>query len=205
MSHIWMGECHVAHMNKWVLLMSHNSCHTYEWASACFNLSHMSAWVLRFAVNESYHTCEWVNAMSHIWISGCFSCHSIHVTHMNERVLVLISHIWVRECFASRWMSHITHMGEWVPCRIYAWVVVSHVTQFMSHIWLSECLFWSHTYQCEGASFRWEWGMSHTWMRKHQRMCFSYALLIECRSRYEMTAMRTCVDTQCVAVCCSVL
>jgi len=57
--------------------------------------------------------------MSHICMSGCFSCHTIHVTHMIERVLVLISHISVRGCFFSLRMRHVTHMNEEAPENVF--------------------------------------------------------------------------------------
>jgi len=70
MSHMWMSECHVIYMNEWALLMSLNSCHTFEWESVCLHVTmngkvyvihvtHMSAWVLLFAANESCHMYEW--------------------------------------------------------------------------------------------------------------------------------------------------
>ena len=81
----------------------------------------------------------------------------------------------------------------------------SHVAQFMPHIWISECLSSSHKYQCVGASLLCGWVMSHGWTKKHHRICFRCVPVTERRSRDEMTAMWTCVDMQCVAVCCSVL
>jgi len=59
MSHMWMSECHVTYMNEWALLMSLNSCHTYEWKSVCL--------------------------LSHVWVRGCFSSLRMsHVTCMNK-------------------------------------------------------------------------------------------------------------------------
>ena len=51
MSHIWMS--------LFVLLMPHNWCHTCEWVGVCLHVTHISAWVLLFAVNELCHTYEW--------------------------------------------------------------------------------------------------------------------------------------------------
>ena len=59
MSHVWMSQCHITHMNEWVLLMSHESCHTCEWVGVGRHVTYMSAWVLLPAVNESIHTYEW--------------------------------------------------------------------------------------------------------------------------------------------------
>jgi len=47
-SHMWISECHVTPMSEWALLMSLNSCHTYEWESVCLDVTHTSAWVLLF-------------------------------------------------------------------------------------------------------------------------------------------------------------
>jgi len=80
-------------------------------------MSHI--WVLFFPVNGSCHTYEWVSVMSHIWMSECFSCHTIHVTHVNEWVLVIMSHQWMRECFSSLWRSHVTHTNEESPENVF--------------------------------------------------------------------------------------
>jgi len=74
-------------------------------------------WVRFWAVNASCHTheChthEGVCAMSHIWMSECCICHTMHVTHMNKGVRVFMSHVWMRQCFSSLWMSHVTHINE---------------------------------------------------------------------------------------------
>ena len=84
MSHIWMSECNVTHMNEWVLLMSHDSCHTCEWVGACHHVTSMNARVLLFTVKESCHTYEW--GISRECVSGTFQ--------------------WQNEGAEMRWLPH---------------------------------------------------------------------------------------------------
>ena len=147
-----------------------------------------------------------------IYIYVYIYVHTYTFIFIDRITLVFMSHIWV-VLFALN--ESVTHLNEWVPCHTYEWVSAFHVTQFMSHIWMSGCLSSCDVHECVSASLRCEWVLSHIRIRKHQRMCFRYVPATEWRSRDEMTAMRTCVDTQyvavcysvlqCVAVCCSVL
>jgi len=102
---------------------------------------------------------------------------------------------------SSLWMSHVTHVNEWVPCHTYEWKCAAHATQFMSHIWMGQCMSSCHTYECVGASLRCEWVMSHVWIRNHQRKCLRYVPA----KIWGMAPISPCGDTQCIAVHCSVL
>jgi len=78
-------------------------------------------------------------------------------------------------------------------CHTYEWESVClHVT----HMSVT-----CHTYECVDASLRCECVMSHVWIRKHERMGFRYVPA----KQWGMTPMPPCVDTQCIAMCCSAL
>jgi len=61
----WMSECLVTHMKS--VTASHvTQFKSHIWTNEGMSWCHAyEAWVLLFAFNESYHTCEWVNALSH--------------------------------------------------------------------------------------------------------------------------------------------
>jgi len=108
----WMSECLVTHMKS--VTASHvTQFKSHIWTNEGMSWCHAyEAWVLLFAFNESYHTCEWVNALSHTWMNECFSCHSIYLTNIDGKVYVFMSHIWVRGCFSSLRMINVTCMNK---------------------------------------------------------------------------------------------
>jgi len=99
----------------------------HSWMSEC-PVTQMNKWLLPTSHN-SCHTCEGVKA--------CFN-----ITHVRC------------ECFSSLRMSQVTHVNKCVPCHTYEWMSASHVTQFMSHVWMGKCLSWCNTYECVGASLQ---------------------------------------------------
>ena len=90
MSHIWM-RYNVTHVNEWVLFMSRNPCHPYEWAGVCLHVTNTSAWVLLLAVNK-------------------------YVTHTNEDLVSDID-VWFQEKWKNRGKTGRIFAGPVVPLR----------------------------------------------------------------------------------------
>jgi len=176
----------------------------------------------------------WVSEcrVKYIWMNERFSCHSTHVTNINGKVHVLMSHIppapmnhvkkFKVRPLPRAFSELVLRLYKLFPpdrfCQvendpvnptsnkrgtrgIYEWMSASHVTQLVSHIWIGKCMSSCHTYECVRASLRCECVMPHVWMRKHQRMSFRYVPA----KQWEMTPISPCVDTQCIAMCCSAL
>ena len=213
---------HVIRMDKWV------PCHTYGGHSLIFplffsptqsnfHIFFIHEWMSTRPFFQGTQTFWHVFVFTHSWMCEC------PVTRMNKWLLPMshnISHTYEgvkacldvthmrRECFSSLWMKHVTHVNEWVPCHIYEWMSASHVTQFMSHIWMVKWLSAFHTQKCVGASLRCEWVMSHVGIRKHQRICFQVRTRVPMRHDPHVTLWWQavyCSVLLCIAVCCSVL
>jgi len=149
-------------------------------------------------VNESCRT--WMRHVTHEWImlhmtESC-QCEWV-ISYINETCRIWMRHVTrekVTSCMNhSCRISHATF--ELVMSRM------SQVTEFMSHIWLGKCMSSCHIYECVRAFLRCEWDISYVWMRKQQRRCLRHVPA----KQWGMTPMSPCVDTQCIAVCCSAL
>ena len=150
----------------------------------------------------------------------CFARHTIHVTHMNAWVLVLMSHRWVRECYSHRWVR------EYSPCHVSACLDVTQMSswvllfsQVTPRVWREyTCVpVCCGVLQCVAVCHTWSHASCEAWV--HVRCSVLQCVAVCCsvlqrvaatlnkgaETRWPSCGLVCCSVLQYVAVCCSVL